>query len=57
MAQFYNTPPLGNGGPELHLSPEDDITVILPDGEEIYVSGDGAVADTDGTIIREGTKK
>lgn len=44
---------LAPGVPELHLQFTDDITVILPNGEEIYISGDGRVSDNDGTRLRE----
>jgi len=57
MATYWEKPPLGDGGSELHMDYEDDITIILPDGEEIYVSGNGAVANSGGILLQEGNPK
>ena len=39
---------LAPGTGELHLQENEDITIVLPDGDEIYVSGTGAVFGSDG---------
>lgn len=39
---------LSPGVAELHMQANDDITIILPGGEEIYVSGNGTVQDNFG---------
>jgi hypothetical protein len=43
---------LAPGVAELHLQPSDDVTVILFDGSEIYVSGDGGVRDSQGREMK-----
>lgn len=39
---------LAPGTAELHMQENESLTVILPDGDEIYVSGDGSVFDSSG---------
>jgi hypothetical protein len=39
---------LAPGVAELHLNAADVITVILPEGDEITIAGDGTVYDNDG---------
>jgi hypothetical protein len=38
---------------ELHLQEHEDITIILPDGTEIYVSGDGTARNQYGQLLEE----
>ena len=42
---------LADGIAELHLQETEDITVILPDGDEIYISGTGHIETGDGRKI------
>lgn len=44
---------LAPGVPELHLDTSDAITIILPNGDEIYVDGDGTVTNGSGIRLRE----
>lgn len=39
---------LAPGVAELHMQETEDLTIILPNGDEIYVGGDGSVADSAG---------
>jgi hypothetical protein len=43
---------LAPGIAELHIQAAEDVTIILPEGEEIYVAGDGSVRDSQGREMR-----
>jgi hypothetical protein len=43
---------LAPGVAELHMQATEDVTVILPEGDEIYVAGDGSVHDGQGREMR-----
>lgn len=36
----------------LHLKEDEDITIVLPDMTEVYVSGSGEVSDSQGRILK-----
>jgi hypothetical protein len=39
---------LAPGTAELHMQENEDLTILLPEGDEIYVSGTGEVTDSQG---------
>lgn len=43
---------LAPGVAELHLQEAEDIIIVLPEGDEIYVAGDGRVTDNFGKEMK-----
>jgi hypothetical protein len=43
---------LAPGVVEVHMQETEDLTIILPEGDEIYVSGNGQVFDNQGRELK-----